>query len=165
VVHCRRFINADHIAAGLSPLAPEQQLLAASRLFLGEIEDCIAAKQDFAFETTLARRSYLKLIRRLQADHWRVELIYLALPSAEISRLRVAKRVAHGGYNIPEDDIFRRFPLSLHNLFRLFAPLVDQTHCFINSGAQPELVFRQIQTQQIVFKTELFEQLQKAALL
>jgi predicted ABC-type ATPase len=164
VAHCRRFINADLIAAGLSPLAPEQQLLAASRLFLREIEGCITTRQDFAFETTLAGRSYLKLIRRLQTDGWRVELIYLALPSAEISRLRVAERVAHGGHNIPEDDIIRRFPRSLHNLFQLFAPLVDQTRCFINSGAQPELVFRQIQTQQIIFKTELFEQLQKAAL-
>jgi len=64
VAGCRRFINADLIAAGLSPLAPEQQLLAASRLFLREIEDCIAVRQDFAFETTLAGRSYLKLIER-----------------------------------------------------------------------------------------------------
>lgn len=164
VSRCRRFINADLIAAGLSPLAPEQQLPAASRLFLQEIENCLSARQDFAFETTLAGRSYLKLIRRLQADGWRVELIYLALPSAEISRLRVVERVAHGGHNIAEDDIIRRFPRSRHNLFHLFAPLVDQTRCFINSGEQPELVFRQIQTQQTVFQTELFEQLQQAAL-
>jgi len=164
VSRCRRFINADLIAAGLSPLAPEQQLLAASRLFLQEIKDCLSAKQDFAFETTLAGRSYLKLVRRLQADDWRVELIYLALPSAEFSRLRVAERVAHGGHDIPSEDIIRRFPRSLHNLFHLFAPLVDQTRCFINSGEQPELVFRQIQTQQTVFQPELFEQLQQAAL-
>lgn len=97
VANCRHFINADLIAAGLSPLAPERQLLAASRLFLHEIEDCILARQDFAFETTLAGRSYLKLLQRLQAQGWRVELIYLALPSAEMSRLRVAERVAHGG--------------------------------------------------------------------
>jgi predicted ABC-type ATPase len=84
VAGCRHFINADLIAAGLSPLAPEQHLLTASRLFLHEIEDCIAARQDFAFETTLAGRSYLKLVERLQAKGWRVELIYLALPSAEM---------------------------------------------------------------------------------
>lgn len=163
VAHCRRFINADLIAAGLSPLAPEQQLLTASRLFLREIDDCIAAGQYFAFETTLAGRSYLKLIRRLQADGWRVELIYLALPSVEVSRKRVAERVAHGGHNIAEDDIIRRFPRSLHNLFQLFAPLADQTRCFINSGDQPELVFRQTHTQQVVFQAGLFEQLQQAA--
>ncbi len=84
VAGCRRFINADLIAAGLSPLAPEQHLLAASRLFLHEIEDCINTRQDFAFETTLAGRSYITLIERLQTTGWRVELIYLALPSAEM---------------------------------------------------------------------------------
>lgn len=84
VAGCRRFVNADLIAAGLSPLTPEQHLLATSRLFLHEIEDCIAARQDFAFETTLAGRSYITLIERLQTTGWRVELIYLALPSAEM---------------------------------------------------------------------------------
>lgn len=74
---CRRFINADLIAAGLSPLAPEQQLLTASRWFLREIEDCIAARQDFAFETTLSGRTYLRLLQRLRAQGWRIELIYL----------------------------------------------------------------------------------------
>lgn len=122
VANCRRFINADLIAAGLSPLAPEQQLLAASRLALREIADCIAATQDFAFETTLAGRSYLKLVARLLALGWRVELIYLALPSAEMSRLRVAERVKHGGHDIAAADIARRFPRSLHNLFHRFAP-------------------------------------------
>lgn len=143
VANCRRFINADLIAAGLSPLAPEQQLLAASRLFLREIEDSIAAAQDFAFETTLAGRSYLKLVARLLAQGWRVELIYLALPSAEMSRLRVAERVAHGGHDISAADIARRFPRSLHNLIHLFAPMVSQTRCFMNNGAAPELVFHQ----------------------
>ena len=94
VAHCSRFVNADLIAAGLSPLAPERELLAASRLFLSEIEGCIAQREDFAFETTLAGRSYLKLVRRLQAEGWRVELMYLALPSMEMSKLRVAERVA-----------------------------------------------------------------------
>jgi predicted ABC-type ATPase len=79
VVGCHRFINADLIAAGLSPLAPERELLAASRLFLGEIESHIEAEQDFGFETTLAGRSYLKLIRRLQSDGWRVVLQWCTL--------------------------------------------------------------------------------------
>ncbi|WP_394753858.1 zeta toxin family protein [Crenothrix sp.] len=161
VAGCRRFINADLIAAGLSPLAPEQHLLAASRLFLHEIEDCIAARQDFAFETTLAGRSYIKLIKRLQATGWRVELIYLALPSAEMSRLRVAERVAHGGHNIPEADLIRRFPRSLHNLLNVFAPKVDQVRCFMNSGAKPELVFQQASVVRTVLHPDFFLLLQR----
>lgn len=143
VAQCSRFVNADLIAAGLSPLAPERELLAASRLFLGEIETCIAEREDFAFETTLAGRSYLKLVRRLRAEGWQVELIYLALPSMEMSKLRVAERVLHGGHNIPTADIERRFGRSLANLFNVFAHQVDACRCFMNSDATPELVFEQ----------------------
>jgi len=143
VAHCLRFVNADLIAAGLSPLAPERELLAASRLFVGEIESCIEQDEDFAFETTLAGRGYLKLVRRLRAQGWRVELIYLALPHVAMSRLRVAERVAHGGHNIRSADIERRFPRSLRNLFNLYVGQVDACRCFMNSTATPELVFEQ----------------------
>lgn len=143
VAQCSRFVNADLIAAGLSPLAPERELLAASRLFLGEIEACITQREDFAFETTLAGRSYLKLVRRLQTAGWRVELIYLGLPSMEMSKLRVAERVAHGGHNIPVADIERRFARSLGNLLYSFSTQVDACRCFMNSDASPELVFEQ----------------------
>ncbi|SFL63862.1 zeta toxin family protein [Rugamonas rubra] len=143
VAQCSRFINADLIAAGLSPLAPERELVAAGRLLLREIETCIRQRKDFAFETTLAGRSYLKLVHRMRADGWRVELIYLALPSSEMSHLRVAERVAHGGHNIPAADIERRFSRSLGNLLNYFSLSVDACHCFMNSGPVPELVFEQ----------------------
>jgi predicted ABC-type ATPase len=143
VARCSRFVNADLIAAGLSPLAPERELLAASRLFLNELEACIRQREDFAFETTLAGRAYLKLITRLRAEGWRVELLYLALPSVETSRLRVAERVAHGGHDIPATDIERRFPRSLANLLNVFSHQVDTCRCFMNSGTAPELVFEQ----------------------
>lgn len=141
VARCTHFINADLIAAGLSPLAPERELLTASRLFLREIEERIAERESFAFETTLAGRTYLRLIERLRRDGWRVELIYLALPSAEMSKLRVAERVAHGGHNIPVVDIERRFPRSLHNLLNEFSHHVDRCICFMNDGMSPVLVF------------------------
>ena len=113
------------------------------RQFLAEVDACIKAFEDFAFETTLAGRSYLKLVRRLRAEGWRVELIYLALPSMEMSRLRVAERVAHGGHNIPLVDIDRRFARSLHHLLEVFSSEVDACRCFMNSGAVPELIFEQ----------------------
>jgi predicted ABC-type ATPase len=143
VAHCSHFVNADLIAAGLSPLAPERELLAASRLFLREIEACIQQREDFAFETTLAGRSYLKLVTRLRSDGWQVELIYLALPSMEMSKLRVAERVQHGGHNIPTADIERRFARSLVNLLDVFSHPVNTCRCFMNSDATPELVFEQ----------------------
>ena len=163
VANCRRFVNADLIAAGLSPLAPELQLNVASRLFLAEIELCIKQRVDFAFETTLAGRSYLKLVRRLRDQGWRVELLYFALPSAETSRLRVAERVAHGGHNIPAADIERRFPRSLHNLFFECSPIVNQASCLMNSGSTPELIFVQIGQQRTIYHQEHFDQLLREA--
>lgn len=163
VANCRNFVNADLIAAGLSPLAPETELLAASRIFLREIENRIQARQDFAFETTLAGRSYLKLIRRLRSEGWRVELIYLALPSVEMSRLRVAERVAHGGHNIPLEDIERRFPRSLRNLLNEFSYAVDRTQCFMNNGDTPQPVFIQQGENREILNPELFQQLTQEA--
>ncbi|MEY6433580.1 AAA family ATPase [Thioalkalicoccus limnaeus] len=143
VAGCSRFINADLIAAGLAPLAPERELLAASRIFLREIEVRVRAREDFAFETTLAGRTYMRLVDLMRRDGWRVELIYLALPSAEMSKLRVAERVAHGGHAIPLSDIERRFPRSLRHLLDDFSHQVDRCTCFMNDGENPVLVFEQ----------------------
>lgn len=161
--HCLNFVNADLIAAGLSPLAPEQQIMAASRLFLGEIEQHIQARRDFAFETTLSGRTYLRLIRRLRTEGWHIELYYLALPSLEMSRRRVAERVAHGGHSISLRDITRRFPRSLHNLFYHFSNAVDQTLCFLNTGDQPELVFEQYGAERLIIDEALYNQLLQEA--
>ncbi len=159
VANCSVFINADLIAAGLSPLAPEKQLLTASRLFLKEIEAQITKRQDFAFETTLSGRGYLELIKRIKIANWQVQLIYLALPSVEMSKMRVLERVTHGGHNIPEATIERRFPRSLHNLFSKYSYAANQTVCFLNRGTAPELVFTQEGEQRQIMNTELFKQL------
>ncbi len=163
VANCRNFINADAIAAGLSPLAPETALVTASRLFLQEIEKRIQSRQNFAFETTLSGRSYLKLIDKLQADGWQVELIYLALPNVEISKMRVAERVAHGGHNISESDIERRFPRSLQNLLTEFSLKADRTRCLMNGGETPELVFVQQREERTIIERTLFNLLTQQA--
>ncbi|WP_130471640.1 zeta toxin family protein [Candidatus Magnetaquicoccus inordinatus] len=163
VAHCRTFINADLIAAGLSPLAPEQQLLSASRLFLGEIEQCIQSRRDFAFETTLSGRGHLQLIRRMKADGWRVELLYLALPNVEMSLLRVSERVAHGGHSIPAADIQRRFPRSLGNFLGEYAELVDYARLFLNSEKEPQLIMIQQGKERTILQPEIFEHLIREA--
>jgi predicted ABC-type ATPase len=163
VAGCTHFINADLIAAGLSPLAPERELIAASRIFLHEIEERIEQRDDFAFETTLAGRTYLRLIERLQRDGWQVELVYLALSSVEMSKLRVAERVAHGGHNIPIRDIERRFPRSLHNLLNDFSHRVDRCICFMNDGEIPVLVFEQDSETRDILHEDYYQTLEKGA--
>ena len=140
---CQNFVNADLIAAGMSPLAPERERMSAGRLFLSEIQRHIRARQDFGFETTLAGRGYKRLIRRLRASGWRAELIYLALPDPEMAKVRVAERVRHGGHNIPVPDIERRFFRSWENLTEVYGALVDRTICFLNISETPEVVFTQ----------------------
>jgi len=163
VAGCTHFINADLIAAGLSPLAPERELLAASRIFLREIKERIAARENFAFETTLAGRTYLRLIERLRSDGWRVELIYLALPSVDMSKLRVAERVAHGGHDIPTADIERRFQRSLHHMFYDFSHRVDSCICFMNDGESPVLVFEQRYDNRDILHEDYYQLLLKEA--
>jgi len=163
VANCFQFINADLIAAGLSPLTPERNLIAASRLFLREIDNCITKREDFAFETTLSGRSYLKLIKRMQARDWEVELVYLALPSVEMSKMRVLERVAHGGHNIPVKDIERRFPRSLNNLLVEFSFVANSCVCFMNASKQPVQVFEQKGVNRNIVHDDFFNLLKEQA--
>jgi predicted ABC-type ATPase len=156
---CRHFVNADLIAAGLSPLAPAMQQAAAGRLLLREVRSHIAQGHSFAVETTLAGRGYLKLVDELRAAGWRVELIYLALPDKAMSHQRVAERVARGGHDIPAADLDRRFPRSLRHLFGDFSHRVDYCRCYVNNGPVPELVFEQTGTQRVVHHANHYQQL------
>jgi predicted ABC-type ATPase len=142
-------------------LAPEEELLTASRLFLNEIHNRASKRENFAFETTLSGRSYLKLIKQLQTDGWRVELIYLALQNCEASRLRVAERVAHGGHNIPFKDIKRRFPRSLKNLLNEFSQRVNHCQCYLNADELPVLVFEQERQNRTIHQLDIFNHLLK----
>lgn len=156
-VNCFHYINADLIAAGISPLAPERELMPASRIFLHEIESCIQKSRDFAFETTLAGRTYLRLVKRLRHAGWQVELIYLALPSVEMSKARVSERVKHGGHNIPLKDIERRFSRSLYNLLADYSYAASNCSCFMNTHDEPTLVFEQQDTQRNVIHDKIYQ--------
>ena len=159
VVNCRNFVNADLIAAGLAPLAPGSKNLAAGRVFLREVKHYIEQRQDFGFETTLSGISYLNLIKDLRLKGWRVVLAYLALPSLEMAKFRVAERVRHGGHDIPEDVLERRFFRSLSNFFDEFVLLPDQVMCYCNSDTEPQLIFTQQCTHRKVIEPTLLNQL------
>lgn len=137
---CPVFVNADLIAAGLAPFAPEKAAVQAGRLMLQELSRHFAARESFAFETTLAGRGYVHHIRAWQAAGYRVKLIFLQLDSPEEAIARVAQRVRQGGHAIPEATIRRRFAAGLENFQRLYAPLVDAWALYDNAGATPVLL-------------------------
>jgi predicted ABC-type ATPase len=138
--HCPIFVNADLIAAGLAPFAPETAALQAGRLMLQEIERHFVARDSFAFETMLSGRGYLKSIRRWQAAGYRVKLIFLRLDTADTAIRRVAQRVKQGGHYIPDDIIRRRFSSGLDHFERLYTPLVDAWALYDNTGSEAVLL-------------------------
>ena len=153
---CREFVNADLIAAGLSPFAPDAQALRAGRLVLTRIKELSAARRDFGFETTLAGRSYMKLLSDLSGMGYDLELFSLWLPSADLAVARVANRVRQGGHGIPEVTIRRRFDSGLRNLFRLYRRLIDALWLYNASRFPPELVAHEKDGQWHVHQPELY---------
>lgn len=137
---CPRFINADLIAAGLSPFAPDAAAIKAGRLMLAEIAACARRGESFAFETTLSGLGYLARIRRWRAQGYHVSLFFLSLPDAEVAVARVAERVRQGGHHIPENVIRRRFAAGLRNFERAYKRAVDAWARYDNVGERPILL-------------------------
>ena len=137
---CPVFVNADLIAAGLSPFAPERAAIQAGRLTLDAIAQHAARHESFAIETTLSGRAYARQIPLWQASGYRVELFFLRLPSADMAVQRVAERVRQGGHDIPEATIRRRFASGWRLFTDVYRPLVDQWVLYDNAGDEPVLM-------------------------
>lgn len=134
-----RFINADLIAAGLAPFAPQTAALKAGRLMLAEIAESARSGESFAFETTLAGLGYLRQIEAWRAAGYRVSLYFLTLPDAETAIARVAERVRQGGHDIPAPVIRRRFVAGWSNFQQHYRAAVDSWAVYDNSGSAPVL--------------------------
>lgn len=135
-----RFINADLIAAGLSPFAPEAAAIKAGRLMLEEIAESGRRGESFALETTLSGLGYLRHIRRWQAQGYAVSLFFLALPDVDMAIARVAERVRQGGHDIPEAVIRRRFSAGRKNFEQHYCDAVNDWSLYDNAGSTPVLL-------------------------
>lgn len=122
---CTEFLNADLIAAGLSPFAPSKLNFRASELMLERMHKLLDSRKTFSFETTLAARSYSQRIPEWQRLGYRVFLLFLWLPSEELAIERVANRVVQGGHDIPVPTIRQRYRRGLGNFNGLYRPIVD----------------------------------------
>lgn len=140
--NCPDFINADLIAAGLSPFRPEAAAFRAGRLMLEEMHEKIHHCKSFSFETTLSGKTYLKLLKECRAASYHLLLVFLSLPTADMAVARVAARVAQGGHNVPENDIRRRFDAGLKNFHDSYRHAVDSWTLYDNSGNVPKIIER-----------------------
>jgi predicted ABC-type ATPase len=136
---CREFVNADLIAAGLSPFSPERTGLQAGKLLLQQIDRLAARRESFGFETTLAGVGYVRLFRRLRRRGYLIRTIFLWIPTVELALERIRVRVKTGGHSVPEADVRRRFSRGLKNFFTVYRPLCDSWALLDNS--EPVLKF------------------------
>ncbi|WP_427871540.1 zeta toxin family protein [Flavobacterium sp. MMS24-S5] len=144
VLDCREFVNADEIAKGLSPFQPEKVAFEAGRIMLHRINDLLESGQVFAFETTLATKSYKSKITLAQEKGYKVILLFFWLQDVELAIERVKTRVTEGGHNIETDVIKRRYINGILNLFNIYIPIADEVMIFDNSFGKPELLAEKI---------------------
>lgn len=158
---CREFVNADLIAAGLSPFNPESLAIEAGRLMLERIETLARSRVDFGFETTLSGRAHVSLISRLRSEGYRIVLFFLWLSDSDLALTRVRDRVRVGGHHIPDDVVRRRFKRGIANFFQIYLPVLDSWLIFDNSGKGPKMIAFGFSGMHVAFEPEIFAEIER----
>jgi len=154
------YVNADTIAEGLSAFASENASFEAGRVMLGRLKELVAENQDFAFETTLATRSYARWLREVQTKGYRVSVVFLWLRRVETAIERVNSRVRLGGHSIPEETIRRRFERGRRNFFELYLPLANAWRVFDAARLEPVEIARFSELSgEMIFDAELWSEI------
>jgi predicted ABC-type ATPase len=162
VLGIQEYVNADEIARGLSPFRPESVAVEAGRIMLSRIKELMNSNTDFAFETTLAAKSYVSLITEAKSMGYEIHLIFLWLESAEEAIQRVEDRVASGGHSIPTDVIRRRYTRGLVNFFKVYSKITDEWMFVNNSGGSPVLIANRRKRNSNIFFHELWRSIQRS---
>lgn len=160
-VNCRQFLNADLIAAGLSPFAPETQNLRAGRVLLERIGELAAEKSDFGLETTLAGRIYVRALAGLKENGYRVALFFLWLPSPNLAVTRVENRVKMGGHGVRRHDIRRRYASGVRNLIRLYRGNFDRWWLYDAPRLPPQRIATEHNRQLVVEQKRWYWRVEK----
>jgi predicted ABC-type ATPase len=159
-LHMNNFVNADVIAQGLCAYQPEKAAIQAGRIMLDRVHTLADEKADFAFETTLASRSFATWIPNLRKQGYQFHLVFLWLKTVNLAIFRVRERVKTGGHSVPEDTIKRRYVTGLKNFFNLYTPLADSWQFYDNSDANLFLIASKTNKNDPIIKDiELWEQL------
>jgi predicted ABC-type ATPase len=140
ILDCKEFVNADEIAKGLSPFQPDKVSFEAGRIMLKRIDTLLSEDQNFAFETTLATKSYKEKISFAKENGYTVSLLFFWLQNIELAKERVNIRVIEGGHNIEPEIIERRYKRGIKNLFDIYIPIIENVLIFDNSEGKHELI-------------------------
>lgn len=153
-LHVDNFVNADLIAQGLCAYQPENAAVQAGRIMLDRIHTLANQKMNFAFETTLASRTFAMWIPELQKQNYQFHLIFLWLQNSDLAVLRVKERVKMGGHSVPEETIRRRYTAGLKNFFNLYSPLADSWQFYNNSTNHLSLMASKIKHHSSIVENE-----------
>lgn len=154
---CNNFVNADLIAAGLSPFSPVVAGMKAGRLLLAQIGELIDKKEDFAFETTFAGKAYLSLIKDARRKGYEIHVFFLWISDVRLAQERIRQRVKEGGHDVPMADVKRRFGRSRENFLKLYEPISDAWVLCDNSGGQPVEIALKTKGQIKIFNQEFYK--------
>jgi len=135
-----RFLNADEIARGLSPLCPEAVAFKAGRLLLSELRELIDRHETFALESTLSGRTYVSIFENAKEQGYVIELHFVWIPDVREAIRRVRQRVIEGGHDVAADDIRRRFGRSIQHFVDDYALLADRWALWDNSTPPAKLL-------------------------
>jgi len=158
---CERFINADLIAAGLSPFSPQQAAIKSGKLVLEQIKEYSKNGVDFGFETTMSGVTYLKYFKMFKEKGYEINIFFLWIPDPKLAIARIKDRVAQGGHNVPVKDIKRRFNRSIENFFTHYHLLADKWILFNNAELKPKIIAKKQNTQIDIIDNDLFEDIIK----
>lgn len=150
ILDCKEFVNADEIAKGLSPFQPESVSFEAGRIMLSRIDELFKHDEIFAFETTLATKTYKQKILKASSCGYNITLLFFWLKNVDLAKERVEIRVKEGGHNIPKDVIERRYLNGINNLFNIYLNIVNQVFIFDNSEGHHDLIAEKYLDEDIV---------------
>jgi len=157
------FVNADTIARGLAAFSPESAALDAGRIMLRRLRQLVVERRSFAFETTLASRTFAPMLVRWRAAGYVVHVVFLWLPTADLAVARVRERVRLGGHGVPVETIVRRHARGVRNFIELYRPLAHSWRVLDNSGARPRLVAEGMGASESVRQPERWQRLLETA--
>ncbi len=140
MLDCHEFINSDEIAKGLSPLNYSNAAIESGKIMLKKINQLIEKGVDFAFETTLAAKVFVRTIKKAKKAGYHVTLLFFWLDSVQLANERVKNRVLEGGHDVKPEVVKRRYYAGLKNLFELYLPICDYWMLFDNSRIHSELI-------------------------
>jgi predicted ABC-type ATPase len=154
ILNCKEFVNADEIARGLSPFQPEKVAFEAGRIMLNRINDLLNSGENFAFETTLATKSYKSKIKIAKIQNYSITLIFFWLQNENLAVERVKSRVLEGGHNIERAVIKRRYYNGIKNLFEIYIHIVDEVMIIDNSEGKHDLIAKKTNQTELVILNE-----------